>query len=219
VSDESILILANGEWGDASRLPALTARAGCVIAADGGWAKAIAAGIRVDCVVGDFDSLSTDEHAALFASGTERLAHPTEKDATDLELAIDHALSLSPTRLTVFGAVGGRIDHTLANVSLLERAIDRGVEVELIAGDETIWCVRGAFSLPVGRPGDRVSLLPLTDCALVCTAGLRYPLEDEPLHRTSARGVSNVIESTPVRIVVSSGALLVVHGPAEAKSR
>jgi thiamine pyrophosphokinase len=96
---------------------------------------------------------------------------------------------------------------------LLEKAVEQGVEVELIAGDETAWLIRGDFTLPVGRAGDRISLVPLSDEVVVRTDGLRYRLHDESLRRASAHGVSNAIDRLPVRIAVRSGTLLVVHGP------
>jgi thiamine pyrophosphokinase len=214
MADDSVLVLANGEWDGTARLLDLAHCVSRVIAADGAWAKAAAAGIPVDLVIGDLDSLTPEERASLLDSGTEVRIHPRDKDCTDLELAVDCALTWSARRLVVFGAFGGRIDHTLANVLLLEKAVDRGVEVELIAGDETAWLIRGEFTLSDGRPGDRLSLIPISDTVVVRTDGLRYRLNDEPLVRASAHGVSNEIEDLPVRIAVRSGTLLVVHGPA-----
>ncbi len=211
--DDSILILANGEWGDTARLSDIADRAAHVIATDGAWAKAAAEKIPVDCMIGDLDSLTLEELAALRSSDIEVQVHPTDKNRTDLELAVDFALTKSARRLIVFGALGGRLDHTLANVLLLEKAVLRGDEVELLAGDETAWLIRGEFTLPDGRTGDRISLVPLSDRVIVRTDGLRYALDDEVLFRTSARGVSNVIDGLPVRIAVRSGTLLVVHGP------
>jgi len=211
--DEIILILANGEWPDTTRLPVLADRAGTILATDGAWAKAVDAGIEVGCVVGDLDSLTTAQRASLLESGVEVEVHPPDKDFTDLELAVDRALAMRAGALIVFGAFGGRIDHTLANVLMLEKALDRGVDVELVHGTETAWLVRGTFALPDGRAGDRISLIPLSRGTVVRTEGLRYRLSDEPLVRASAHGVSNIIDATPVRVTVRSGTLLVVHGP------
>ena len=148
-------------------------------------------------------------------SDVEVQIHPREKDFTDLELAVDSALELSARRLILFGAFGGRIDHTLANLLMLEKAVARGVEVELVAGEETGWIIQDELALPGGRPGDRVSLIPLSGTVVLRTDGLQYQLNEEPLVRASAHGVSNVIESPPVRIAVRSGTLFVVHGPQE----
>jgi thiamine pyrophosphokinase len=216
---EIVLILANGVWGSASRLTEALDRVDHVVATDGAWAKAVDAGIPVDRVVGDLDSLTPTEQAALLASQTEAEIHDPDKDFTDLELAVDGALARGARGLVIFGAFGGRIDHTLANVLMLEKALDHGAAVEFIAGDETAWLVRGEFALPNGRPGDRISLIPLTRGAVIRTEGLRYHLNDEPLVRASAHGISNAIETPPVSIAVRSGTLLVVHGPAEEMPR
>jgi len=213
MTDDNVLILANGGWENATRLGDLVDRVDRVIAADGAWAKAVDAGIPVDLVVGDLDSLTSKERVSLLDSGVEVHVHPPDKDFTDLELAVDGALAMHAQKLIVFGAFGGRIDHTLANVLLLEKAVERGVEVELIVGDETAWLTRSEFTLPAGQPGDRVSLIPLSDAVVVRTDGLRYPLDDDRLVRASAHGVSNEIDDLPVRIGVRSGTLLVVHGP------
>lgn len=215
MSKKTVLILANGAWGSATRLPELADRAHLIVATDGAWAKAVETGIRVDRVVGDLDSLTRAERATLLASDIEVEIHEPDKDFTDLELAVDSALASGTRELIVFGAFGGRIDHTLANVLMLEKALRRGVEVELVAGRETAWLVRGEFELPNGQPGDRISLIPLSRGAVVRTDGLRYRLNDEPLVRASAHGISNVIEELPVRIAVRSGTLLVVHGSAD----
>lgn len=211
----AVLILANGEWGATTRLASLVDRVDRVIATDGAWAKADTAGIHVDCVVGDLDSLSPEQRTALLESDVEVQIHSREKDFTDLELAVDSALELSARRMILFGAFGGRIDHTLANLLMLEKAVAQGVEVELIADEETAWLIQDGLTLPLGRAGDRVSLIPLSGTVVLRTDGLQYRLNDEPLVRASAHGVSNVIESLPVRIEVSSGTLLVVHGPRE----
>lgn len=218
MSDDCVLILANGEWRGAARLHELAARADRVLATDGAWAKAVDAGVSVDCVIGDLDSLPRAQREALLSSDVPVQAYPSNKDFTDLELAVGHALETRARRLIVFGAFGGRIDHALANVLLLEAAVGRGVEVELIADVETAWIIRGDFEVPSGRAGDRVSLVALSEEAVVRTAGLRYPLRDEPLLRASGRGVSNVVAKPPARIAVRSGTLLVVHAPAEGRS-
>jgi len=219
MADETILILANGAWEGTTRLDALVDRADRIVATDGAWAKAVAAGVRVDRVVGDLDSLTPTQRAALCASAIDVESHDPDKDLTDLELAVDGELMRSPRTLIVFGAFGGRIDHTFANVLMLEKAILHGAQVELIAGQETAWLVRNEIEIPGGRPGDPVSLIPLTENAVVRTAGLRYRLVDETLVRASAHGISNVIEAPPAHVAVRSGTLLVVHGVPEEAPR
>lgn len=211
-AETSILIVANGDWTDDSRLRSASAGASYTIATDGAWAKAQQFGLHVDTVIGDLDSLTLDEAARAEAT-TEVLSYPTEKDWTDLELAIDLALTVSPKHIVIYGALGDRLDHSLAAVFLLEKVAARGVPIELIAGSETARFVADGLVLSEVQAGDRVSLLPISDKATVSTAGLRYALAHEVLVRPASRGVSNVVESVPVRITVHAGRLLVIHAP------
>jgi len=213
-AETTILILADGDWPNDDRLRVAAARATTILAADGAWAKARRLGIAVDRVVGDFDSLSADE-ASQAKAETKIHAYPTNKDWTDLELAIELALTLSPDRILLYGVLGDRLDHSLAAIFLLERISTRGIAVELLANRETAWIARTTLVLDAVSNGDRLSLLPVSRQAVITTTGLRYALHGETLVRAASRGVSNVVVQSHVRIDVHSGAVLVIHAPAE----
>jgi len=181
------------------------------LAADGAWAKARSAGVAVDAVVGDLDSLSPAERADLDRSSTRVVAYPQAKDWTDLELAIDHALRHAPARMVIYGALGGRIDHTITNLHLLERGLAAGVPIEIVSPTDTVRLIDRDLALAAARVGDPVSLVPITEWAQVRTQGLEYELHDERLFRGASRGVSNVVRELPVRVFVAEGRLLVVH--------
>ncbi|RLE35983.1 thiamine diphosphokinase, partial [Candidatus Acetothermia bacterium] len=108
-----ILILADGIWEDGGRLDRLAGRSDRTIAADGGFDRAAAAGIDVDEVVGDLDSIGPEGKDRLVGSDITVHIYPRAKDATDLELAIDLALARRPGRIVVYGGLGGRLDHML----------------------------------------------------------------------------------------------------------
>lgn len=207
------LILANGEWGaDAGRrLQLLLATSDVVIATDGALDRACEHGIAVHTHIGDMDSISNPEDLESRYPGMEILRYPAEKDWTDLELAIDWALESDPASIRIYGATGGRIDHTMANLSLLEKGLHSGVRMQLIAGRETVQLIQGDLSLDEAQIGDRVSLLPVSLFSTVTTQGLQYTLHGEKLFRGKARGLSNVVTATPVRIGLESGILAVIH--------
>jgi len=217
MNTETVLILANGDWGCGTRVRALSADATLVIAADGGWNLAREHRIRVDEVVGDMDSLSGEAVQALNSDPTlQVIRFPSMKDWSDLELALERALRREPRRIDVYGAFGGRLDHTLVNVNLVVLALDAGIRLRLVSDAETLHALRGGG--PVAETwwnedavGRLVSLIPLTEDAVVRTEGLRYPLNDEGLRRAASRGVSNVIVGKQARVVVSSGDLIVVE--------
>lgn len=206
-----VLILANGCWNDVEAVRALRRSADVCLAADGAWAKAREAGVSVDAVIGDLDSLSADERADLDASGVEVIAFPQAKDWTDLELALDHALRAGSSRIVIYGALGGRIDHTLTNLHLLEKGLAAKVPIECVTAFESIRLIDGDFVLRDALRGDTVSLVPVTESVRLSTRGLEYELRDEELLRAASRGVSNVVGTPPVRILVAAGRLLVIH--------
>ena len=206
-----VLVLADGQWDSDEAVRALRRDADWCLAADGAWAKADAAGVVVDAVIGDLDSLSDEERARLDASGIEILRYADEKDWTDLELALDHALRSSPQRIVLYGALGGRLDHSLTNIHLLEKGLAANVPVECVSGDETVRLVDGPLALAGARVGDRVSLVPISESVRLSTEGLAYELRGETLFRAASRGVSNVVRAVPVKVLVADGRLLVLH--------
>ena len=205
------LIFANGKIEDLSWVESYLETAAPVIAADGGVRHLLALGKRPDILVGDLDSLPA-ELASLSGPDVEVLQVPADKDETDLEMALLLARQRYPgSDLLVFGAFGGRLDHTLANVSLLAHPELIGRSVKLVDDRATAWLV-GSGSTINGRAGDIVSLLPLGgDVRVAETRGLRWPLIDERLYLGRSRGISNEMMADQAQIKVSDGTLLCVH--------
>ena len=185
--------------------------AGVLIAADGGALPLLRANLLPRLVIGDMDSLDVASLDTLAERGVELRRFPREKDETDLELALLAAATVGATAIDILGALGGRWDHTLANVALLALSELHGRRVRLLADRQTLFLVRDTATLD-GQIGDTISLLPLTGAARgVTTRGLRYPLHDATLSFERARGVSNVLLEPPGRVTVREGLLLVVQ--------
>jgi thiamine pyrophosphokinase len=136
---------------------------------------------------------------------------PEAKDWTDLELAIDHALRMRPACIVVYGALGGRADHAVTNLHLLEKGLEAGIPMECVTATETIRLTDGDLVLAGARVGDSVSLVPITESVRLSTEGLAYDLRDERLLRVASRGVSNSVRSLPARVTVAEGRLLVIR--------
>ena len=182
-----------------------------VVAADAGVDRAQALGLEVDVAVGDFDSASPAALTAAEASGARVERHPEAKDATDLELALEAALSFEPGRILVLGGDAGRLDHLLAALLLLGSERYAGVQLDALLGPASVHVVRGRRTL-TGTSGELVSLLPLHGAAVaVTTTGLRYPLAGETLEPGTSRGVSNVFVADQATVSVERGVLLVVR--------
>ncbi|MHB1295651.1 MAG: thiamine diphosphokinase [Anaerolineae bacterium] len=209
-----IAVVANGEFAHPQRLLAVLAGVDQVIAADGGANWLAAQGITPDVLVGDMDSI-TPRVALALADGRCRLVRrPSHKDETDTELALLEAVSAGARRITLLGALGGRVDHALANVLLLTMPALEGIEVTLFDGCSSLSLIRNAREI-AGRPGDVISLIPLGGAAEgILTEELEYPLVRETLWVGPARGVSNVMLGERARVSLERGLLLLVHTPA-----
>ncbi|MFM7061794.1 MAG: thiamine diphosphokinase [Actinomycetes bacterium] len=207
------LVLAGGEPVDPRWHDEVTARAAAgavVVAADSGIHHAHALDLAVAHLVGDLDSATAEAVARARAEGTPIEAHSTDKDATDLHLALDAARRAGATRVTVLGAGGGRHDHLLANALLL--AADEFADLDLDAcfGADRITVVRTTARLH-GAPGDPVSLLAVGGPASgITTAGLRWPLRAETLEPGSSRGVSNEFTAPEAVVSLDAGTLLAI---------
>lgn len=214
--DRTAVVLAGGDPGpavDAKRLYP----AALVIAADGGLAQASSFDSIVDVVIGDMDSVDPAALDRAAASGARIERHPPDKDATDLELALDRALAAGCGRVIVVGGRGGRLDHLLGIALVLSHARYEGTRIEWWTGRERATVVRPQHPLHLsGRTGDLVSLLPIGGAAVgVQTAGMRWELADETLESGSTRGISNEFTKADATVSLRRGALLAIQRSTE----
>ena len=201
-------IFANGEFTENSiSLP----EDGIVIAADGGAHHCLELGILPDVVIGDFDSLTEEEITNLENRHVELIRHPIDKDETDLELALNKALEIGATQITLYGLLGGRWDMSFANLLLLAMARFTGIRFRVLAGKTEAFLLRSGETLKLpGQSGDTVSAVPLSQTIEGLTYdGLRWPLENATLKLGTPRGVSNILINNPAHIHVDDGLLLV----------
>lgn len=183
------------------------------IAADGGAAHCARLGIIPHTLIGDFDSLTSDDIAGLQASGVQIIRYQAHKDETDLELALLHAVHQGATLIKVYGALGARWDMTLANLMLLTHPAFQHSGLKLVDGNQEISLLRGGNHLLIqGVKGDTVSLVPLSsEAQAITTQGLEYPLKNGILRMGTPQGVSNVMLSDTCQISLEEGFLAVIH--------
>ncbi len=176
-----------------------------VIAADGGYEALTKKGIRVDCVMGDFDSLGyTPDHDNL-------MVHPAEKDDTDTRLAVEYGYERGYRKFLIFGGIGGRLDHTLANMQTLLGLCRMGAESYLIGEGKIITVVEnGSFEFS-GKESGYLSLFPADGAVSgVTLEGLKYTLDDAELVSDRALAVSNEFINEKALVRVDKGALYVM---------
>ena len=184
-----------------------------VVVADGGGALALALGLTPDLLIGDFDSIEPALLEKWVSAGIEHRRYEHHlKAETDTELAALAALEWNPEQIVIVGAVGGRLDHTLANVLLLTHPALAGRDVRIIHGNEEIFLAKPrAWNKVEGSRGDTFSLLPIGgDVTGVSLEGLAYALVNETLEMGRGRGVSNLMLAGEARVRHERGVLLVV---------
>ena len=181
------------------------------IAADGGYAALRALNLRPEVLVGDFDSLPGDALAAAAAEGVEIVRLPVRKDETDAEAAVALALARGCAAIDLMGAFGGALDHELGNVAVLRRLARRGAAARLLGPALSVAALRAPAQAALSSPvGTRVSLLCLSDTAVVTLAGLEYPLTGGVLRADACLGVSNAVQRAGALVDVLEGEVLVV---------
>ncbi len=204
-----IIIFANGDLPDLEKARALLHDDDFIIAADGGTRHALALGLTPNVIVGDLDSLPSNFEPSTFNG--EIVLYPKDKNETDLELAIQHALTLDPQEIIILAALGGRLDQTLGNIALISDLRPLTFDLRLDDGlEEVFFC--SEHSQIHGASGDTVSLIPWQgEVTGIVTTGLKWPLQNETLYPNKTRGISNEMTSETATVQIKSGLLLIVH--------
>ncbi len=210
---ECVWVLASGPAVDIDMALRYAVPADVVIAADGGTVLANRLGITPSLIIGDLDSTPADLVTMYSDLGVEvrRYDHNTKWE-TDTELALLAALDYSPKRIYLLGGIGGRLDHSLANVLLLTHPEFASRDLHILDGSNELFLAKPKqWNSIKGGANDIVSLLPIGAAAeAVSTRGLQWPLDGETLVAGKARGVSNRIsDPTATAVCYDAGQLLV----------
>lgn len=182
------------------------------IAADVGADNARLLGDTPDIIVGDFDSARLDDLKKLFPKA-EITVVPAEKDFTDSELAIETAMAKGATEIVIIGGLDGRLDHTLTNLSLVERLAKSGVYATITSGRNRVRYIENTSTLIPRSHFKYLSLVPRTEKIKgVTILGCKYPLENANLTKASqGLTVSNEITENCAFIAVKKGGLLIIE--------
>jgi thiamine pyrophosphokinase len=208
---QRIIIFANGELPDLNKARLLLQAGDYVICADGGTRYVRALNIRPNLIIGDMDSAEKEQLQKFKEDDVSIELFPHDKNETDLELAINHAIALEPAQIVIIAALGGRLDQTLGNITLLSDLRLSTFNVRLDDGVEEVFICRDQAQVR-GKSGDLVSLIPwqgvVTD---VRTENLKWPLRNETLYPDKTRGISNEMLGETASVSIGSGLLLIVH--------
>jgi thiamine pyrophosphokinase len=208
---QRILILANGELPDIAEARSLIQSDDRIICADGGTRHALRLGIEPDLIIGDLDSADPQVIQKFREDRVNIASYPRDKNETDLELAIERAITWNPKEILIVAALGGRLDQTLANITLLSDPRLAGFQVRLDDGVEEIFLCRDRAEVQ-GKSGDIVSLIPWQGAvSSIRTNNLKWALHDETLYPDKTRGISNEMIDDIASVSIGAGQLLIVH--------
>lgn len=181
-----------------------------IICADGGARYAKSLGVIPDLVVGDFDTLNEMEINELSQAGVKMIRYPKDKDFTDTHLAVIEAIKRGFIEIEIIAALGGRLDHTIANIMLLCLPEAKEVNIRIAEEDQDVFLIVDQKQLQ-GNAGETISLFPLSNRVKgINTKGLKYPLEQGELKMGLPIGVSNEFLENKAEIEIEEGLLLVV---------
>ena len=205
------VVFVNGEYEDEDFYRRLFAAADLVVAADGGAGFLLRNGLVPDVLVGDFDSLAAEQVEKLAAAGARVVRHLERKDFTDGEAAMDEALTWGAQTIILAGALSRSLDHVLGNLAVLRRVARSGCSARLAAPGLSLAVLAHTGELAVTAPaGTRVSLLALSDEAVVSLRGFDYPLDHGTIAAAGCLGIGNAVAVSPATVTLHAGELAVI---------
>ena len=185
-----------------------------VIVADKGLELCHSCSLIPDLIIGDFDSIDAAVLSYYETRCPERIKRfPAKKDETDTELALYEALLIPDSEIHILGALGGRIDHMLANIQLLELAVKKKRICYLI--DENTRIRMTDHPIVIKNTADSKNLISILACKEDVTGltlkGFAYETKDLVLRVAGSRGISNYLTSEEGTISFTSGTILVIE--------
>ncbi len=214
------IIFVNGNLSDVSQAKKTITDEDYLIAVDGGVKHVLKLGLVPQVVIGDFDStpLLLQKKLKKMCKGLINqtptlIKYPKKKNKTDFELAIDLCLERNFHEIIIFGILGDRIDHLMANIFLLTKTQteNESIKIKVVEGNKEIFILNKVITIN-GKIGDEISIIPVSEkLDGITTNGLGYRLNNETLLFGSTRGISNVLNKISAKITVADGIALAVH--------
>lgn len=188
------------------------------IAADKGLETADKMGLKVDYILGDYDSV--DSHILdIYKNSTEVVTYPPEKDYTDTHIAVKKGIEVIKSMdgiddicLYVAGATGTRIDHTMTNIYVLNEALESGVNAYVIDEYNKVYIKDKTFKISKNAQyGKYVSFIPMTESVGLTLTGMKYSLSQYVLTQGKSICQSNEIVDDEAIITINGGKIVVVE--------
>ena len=205
MEDKKAVIFASGPVSDYDYIKKSLSGCEYIICADGGVEHCKKCAITPNVIIGDMDSYDGEVNEDIL------IKYPVEKDDTDTSLCIKYALENGYKSIEIFGAIGGRIDHSLANLQLMSFVKENGANCILNDSLQTIFLLQNETKKIEIKKGTTVSLFSMSvKSDNITLEGLKYPLKNASLSSSFPLGISNIAIEDEIQITVGDGTLLVV---------
>lgn len=203
------VIICNGQITDYEYCLDIIKDADYIICADGGTRHSYNMDLNPDLIIGDFDSSNSTYLEYYKKLGIKIERYPEDKDKTDSHICVLRALNFSD-EIILMGATGSRLDHSMANISLLKLGMDKGIKMYIADKQNEIYLVNNEITIE-GSPGEMFSLLPLTERVDgLCVCGAKYDLNEAVMEIGDPYGTSNQFKQEVVEIKIKNGYLLII---------
>ncbi|MGG0276046.1 thiamine diphosphokinase [Bacillus rhizoplanae] len=182
-------------------------------AVDRGVYHLLQLGIIPQVAFGDYDSVTEEELVWMQTQKRDLHIVPKEKDQTDLEIAINWALEQEPEQIRIFGATGGRMDHSLANIQMLLKGLQANVNMSIVDYKNEISVKEsGTYTIEENSSFPYISFVPVTEIVTGITLrGFKYPLTDKTIKWGSTLCISNELVAEKGTFSFTSGILMVIR--------
>lgn len=213
---KAAVVAAGQPMQDENRMHDLLKEVDYIICADGGMRILEKIGVRPDILIGDFDSISDtseEKREAIqeFAKDIPVQTYPTRKALTDMEICLSHALEKGVTEAYVFGGRGTRLDHSMANVTMLPVFYQRGMRITMFDDTNEICYVDSQIDLARRSNEWYVSFVPVgLEGATISLEGFEYPLHKKHIEYGHALAVSNHVTADVGHVTVHDGAVFAI---------
>lgn len=181
------------------------------VCVDGGARHFKELGIDPDVIIGDLDSADQETVEYFKNRGVEVLKHPSKKDKTDTEIAVEYAVENGATEILLLGSTGSRVDHMMGNINLLHKLKTQYILGKMIDSVNEISIISGDWELERDESYKYISLIPYGgEVKGVTLRGFEYELTERDFSASDILGISNEMNREKAHISIGSGEMLLI---------
>ena len=183
-----------------------------IIASDKGLEVLDKCAVKPNQIIGDFDSLDKKVlNKYNRYKDIEIIKLNPIKDYTDTDEALKHAIEIKSTSITILGAIGSRVDHLIANINILKKALDKNISCTILNEKNKIFLINKNTTIKKEKKYPFISLIPLTTLVTGITLrGFKYSLENDIISIGQSIGISNEQLKDEAEIKIKDGILIII---------